>query len=112
MLAYQHDLGRGSFALHANLFRYAMMYELGGWWIDLDVVLLRPDLPQEEIFFAIESSDPVRATFSVLKMPAGHPALAEALERCVRVGEDPMYGETGPDLFTELGSVLNWGLTH
>lgn len=108
VMSYQKDLGRGSFALHANLFRYVMLHKLGGWWIDLDMVLLRPELPTEEIYFPIESSDPLRATFSVLKFPAGHPALAEAVDRCVAVGEDPLYGETGPDLFTEM--VVKHGL--
>jgi Glycosyltransferase sugar-binding region containing DXD motif len=98
----QTDIGRGSFALHSNLFRYALLFEMGGWWIDLDVVLLRPELPQQEIFFSIESLDPLRATFSVLKFPKGHPAMREALEKCVTLGETPFFGETGADLFTEM----------
>jgi Glycosyltransferase sugar-binding region containing DXD motif len=65
VMSYQNqlDIGRGSFALHSNLFRYALLFEMGGWWTDLDVVLLRPELPQQEIFFSIESLDPLRATF-------------------------------------------------
>jgi hypothetical protein len=107
VMSYQRDLGRGSFALHANLFRYAMLHKLGGWWVDLDIVLLRQELPADEIFFAIERDNPMRATFSVLKFPSGHPALAEAVSRCVAAGEDPLYGETGPDLFTELVRKYN-----
>jgi hypothetical protein len=101
-MSYQRDLSHGSFALHANLFRYAMLDKLGGWWVDLDIVLLRPELPQSEIFFAIERDCPMRATFSVLKFPRGHPALAEAVGRCIAVGESPLHGETGADLFTEM----------
>jgi Glycosyltransferase sugar-binding region containing DXD motif len=102
VMSYQRDLGLGSFALHANLFRYALLHKLGGWWVDLDVVLLQPELPQSEIFFALEREDPLRATFSVLKFPPGHPALADAVDRCIQVGENPMYGETGADLLTEM----------
>lgn len=102
VMSYQKDLGRGSFALHANLFRYAMLHKLGGWWVDLDVILLRPELPTEEIYFSLERNDPPRATFSVLKFPLGHPALAEAMDRCAALGEEPLYGQTGPDLFTEM----------
>src|SRR6185312_8014080 len=42
------------------------------------------------------------ATFSVLKFPPAHPALAEAINRCVAVGEEPLFGETGADLLTEM----------
>ena len=98
----QNDIGRGSFALHANLFRYALLFKLGGWWIDHDVVLLSPELPKEEIFFSIETLDPMRATFSVLKFPAGHPAMGEALEKCAALAETAAYGQTGADLFTEM----------
>jgi len=102
VMSYQRDLGLGSFALHANLFRYALLHKLGGWWVDLDAVLLRPELPQSEIFFALEREDPLRVTFSVLKFPPGNPAFAEAIDRCIQVGENPMYGETGADLLTEM----------
>jgi hypothetical protein len=102
VLRYQHDIGRGSFALHANLFRNALLFKIGGWWVDHDVVLLRPELPQEDIFFSMETLDPMRATFSVLKFPARHPAMGEALERCVALGETAVFGETGADLFTEM----------
>jgi len=102
VLSYRKDLGRGSFALHANLFRYAMLHKLGGWWIDLDLVLLHPELPADQIYFPLETCDPPRATFSVLKFPPAHPALAEAINRCVAVGEEPLFGETGADLLTEM----------
>ena len=96
------DIGRGSFALHSNLFRYAVLFKKGGWWIDLDVVLLRPELPTQEIFFSIESRDPLQATTSVLKFPKGHPAMMEAFEKCVTLGDTPLYGTPGADLFTEM----------
>jgi hypothetical protein len=102
VLTYQNDLGRGSFALHANLFRYAMLHRLGGWWVDHDVILLRRELPAQDFFFSLETRSPIRVTFSVLKFPAGHPALAEALAQCVAVGESPLYGETGADLLTKV----------
>ena len=41
----------GRVAIHGNLFRYALLYQRGGWWIDPDVLLLQPDLPDEKLFF-------------------------------------------------------------
>jgi hypothetical protein len=102
ILTYRNDNSRGSFALHANLFRYAMLHRLGGWWIDQDVILLRQELPDQDIFFSLETIDPVQATISVLKFPAGHPVLADCVARCVAAGESPLYGQTAVVLFTEM----------
>ncbi len=104
VLSYRNGVSCGGFALHANLFRYAMLHRLGGWWIDLDVILLQQELPAQDIFFSLESVDPMRATNSVLKFPAGHPLLSDCVARCVAAGESPLYGETATVLFTEMVS--------
>ena len=104
VLTYRNDISPGSFALHANLFRYAMLHRLGGWWIDQDVILLHQELPAQEIFFSLETIDPMTATNSVLKFPAGHPLLSDCVARCVAAGESPLYGETATVLFTEMVS--------
>ena len=101
VLRYQTGLGRGSPALHANLFRYKLLQRYGGWWTDLDVFCFRP--PAElSIFFA---SEPHHAAFfnnAVLKFPPGHPLLDEAIESCVAIGEAASWGQTGPHLLTSL----------
>ncbi|WP_228747737.1 glycosyltransferase [Bradyrhizobium sp. BR 10289] len=102
VLTYKKDIGAGSFALHSNLFRYALLYKMGGWWTDLDVILLRDTIPQTDFFFTMETADPTRATFSVIKFPAGHPAMSEARDQCISAGERPFYGETGADLFSRV----------
>jgi hypothetical protein len=104
ILTYRNGAIRGSFALHANLFRYAMLHRLGGWWIDQDVILMRDELPAQDIFFSLEAIDPMTATNSVLKFPAGHPAMADCVARCVAAGETPLYGETAAVLFTEIAA--------
>ncbi len=107
VLCYQTELGRGSPSLHSNLFRYAMLHMFGGWWVDLDVILLDSALPADEIFFAIENEP--NLSVAILKFPRGHQLLLEAVERCVAAGEtEPVFGETGPLLFTEL--VNKYGL--
>jgi Glycosyltransferase sugar-binding region containing DXD motif len=104
ILRYRNDSSRGGFALHANLFRYAMLHRLGGWWIDHDVILLRHELPAQDIFFSLETIDPLSATNSVLKFPAGHPAMSDCVARCLAAGETPLYGETATVLFTEIAA--------
>jgi hypothetical protein len=68
----------GAFAIHANLFRYALLQQMGGWWIDPDVLSLKPDLPLGDVFFA--GLDVFgRVPTGALKFPAGHGLLTEAL---------------------------------
>ncbi len=99
VLRYQSGPGKGSPALHANLFRYCMLERLGGWWIDADVVLLRPQLPADEYFFAREGH---YFSNAILKFPAGHPLMADAAERSRAIAETAIWAQTGPVLLTEL----------
>ncbi|MBN9086198.1 MAG: hypothetical protein J0J01_04745 [Reyranella sp.] len=66
------------FAIHADLFRHAVLHRLGGWWIDPDVVLLRTELPTGDLFFGGPTEFDVIST-AALKFPAGHPVLTDAL---------------------------------
>ena len=34
--------GKGSYAGFSDIFRYKMLYEKGGWWVDMDVTCLKP----------------------------------------------------------------------
>jgi hypothetical protein len=66
------------FAIHADLFRHAVLHRLGGWWIDPDVVLLRSELPGGDLFFGGPTEFDVIST-AAIKFPAGHPVLTDAL---------------------------------
>src|SRR4051794_25599030 len=40
-----------SYAGFANVFRYKLLFERGGWWADVDTISLRPfDFPQPHVF--------------------------------------------------------------
>jgi len=74
----------------------------------VDIALLRSQIPAAPVFFAAERHFGITGVHgpqfgtAVMKLPAGHPLLAEAIERCLAVGESARWGETGPALFTEL----------
>lgn len=94
--------GEGAFAIHANLFRYALLHGKGGWWIDPDVLLLEPDLPAGDVLFAGEDVFG-RVPTSVLRFPAGHGMLADALaETAARSGSLEGWDESGSALLTSL----------
>ena len=44
-------IGKGGIALFADIFRCKLLYEHGGWWVDMDMVCLKPlDFKAEYIF--------------------------------------------------------------
>ncbi len=42
IFCYPHGFGKGSYSAFSNLFRYKLILDRGGWWVDTDVVSLRP----------------------------------------------------------------------
>jgi hypothetical protein len=62
----------GQFAINIDLFRYALLAKLGGWWIDPDVVLLGDELPRAEIFLA-GPDELGHVSTAALKFPPQHP---------------------------------------
>ena len=43
----------GNYATFADIFRYKLLYERGDWWVDLDLICLKP-LPKVNYFFGGE----------------------------------------------------------
>ena len=73
-------VARGTLALFADWFRWKLLYERGGIWVDLDVICLREFRFDNPVVFGFQSLGvPCPA---VLKFPAGHPACAELEDRC------------------------------
>jgi hypothetical protein len=72
----------GSFAPFADWFRYRVLFERGGIWVDADMVCLRPlDYPHAEIF---AWQDERYINNAVLGLPAGHAMAAWLAECCER----------------------------
>src|SRR5690242_7467336 len=53
---YQIGDGVGSVAGFSNRFRYKLLLEQGGWWVDTDVLCLSSTLPAQDIVFGEESA--------------------------------------------------------
>jgi hypothetical protein len=98
---YRHGLGRGSVAAFANLFRYKLLFERGGWWMDTDMVCLRPMEFSEPVVFAGQRlpEGTQQVTNTVIKFPQGHPAARQCYEMARRQNPKKLvWGETGPFL--------------
>jgi mannosyltransferase OCH1-like enzyme len=94
---------RPSYAGFANYFRYKLLLERGGWWVDSDVVCLRPFVFPEEHVFASELNVGNEIIAScVIKAPIASEVMAYAWSVCqAKEPERLVWGETGPRLMSE-----------
>ncbi|MGI8527254.1 MAG: glycosyltransferase [Pseudolabrys sp.] len=98
------------FAINANLFRYALLHKLGGWWIDPDVALLGPELPGGEFFIASGGTEDEVAT-AAIRLPPNHPLMLNALQRSSELEENVTdWDRTGPDFLAQ--SVKQYSLSR
>jgi glycosyltransferase involved in cell wall biosynthesis len=110
---YEHGEGKGSPAAFSNLFRYKLLLEKGGWWVDTDTVCLKPFHFPGEVVISSElwPGGVKHANTGVMKMPAGHSIARQCYERArSRNPRELRWGETGPIL---IHSVLEkQGFAH
>lgn len=67
----------GSYSLFSNLFRYRLLQQDLGLWLDCDAYLLKPIEWKDGHIYGFESAGVVAS--GVLALPADHPALAELI---------------------------------
>jgi hypothetical protein len=103
---YQEGFGKGSPSAFSNLFRYKLLVEKGGWWVDTDVVCLAQDIPAFGEFFACE--DAGRLNVAVMRFERQHPVMVRCLEEAVRLGRNVRWGDTGPSLFSRVVEELGY----
>lgn len=100
-----------SYAGFANLFRYKLLLEKGGFWSDLDIICIKPLVVNEKYLFASERLP--NEKFQVNNCFIGVPKNSEIMSYCYttvlnKKPEDLFWGETGPKLLTE--AVIKYGL--
>ena len=67
---FKYGKKKGSYAGFANWFRYKLLYEKGGFWVDTDVVCMKPFQFDSTIVFGLESYN--KANVAVLCFPKEH----------------------------------------
>ncbi len=72
--------GKGSFSTpFSDLFRYKLLYEEGGWWVDMDVTCLRPFSITAPFFFNPHPILPMMG--NIMKCPKGNAMILETYQR-------------------------------
>jgi mannosyltransferase OCH1-like enzyme len=92
-----------SYAGFANFFRYKLLLERGGWWVDVDVVCLRPfDFGEEHVFATEIFRGSEVVSSGIIKAPVGSPAMEYAWRVCENKNPELLkWGETGSKLISE-----------
>jgi hypothetical protein len=93
-----------SYAGFSNFFRYRLLLEKGGWFVDLDNICLRPfDFTADYVF----SSEDVleggtKANVGATKVPAGCELMADLWPQCEAFDVSTLaWGECGPKLMAQ-----------
>ena len=93
------DLGEGSYATFSDLFRTKLLYALGGIWVDMDVLCLRPfDFEQPYVF----RSHRLGSVMNFIKCPPRSRLMGDVVDAMSSV-----IGERTPD-----GSTTRWPSTR
>lgn len=103
---FKYKYGHKTYSGFANWFRLKRLYEYGGIWLDLDIILIRNvnDLVSESISIC---SEPHRDFFffnnnAFLKFPKHDPCIKYMLDYAEERGDEVYHGETGPKLVQKI----------
>ena len=104
---YHHAVMNSEIRYFSDIFRYAVLHEFGGWWLDTDIVLVKPlDFGREHVFSAqwsgVENGHV--CVGDVMRAPKGslHMANLYALSQQRLFSEKRVeYGAVGPLLLSE-----------
>lgn len=93
-----------SVAVFSDLFRYTLLFKRGGWWVDLDVIALKPFDFLSDYVFATERDAQGREflTNAVIKAPVQSELAKEACDAFHLLGANSSWGSTGPALLHRL----------
>jgi hypothetical protein len=102
IFTYREGFAQGSPAAFSNFFRYKLLLERGGWWVDTDVVCLRPFDLKDHCLWSSERADAPReliVSSSVIKTSPGDPLMAWAWRACEALDRERItFGQIGPQL--------------
>lgn len=75
----QFNTGKGSVAGFSDIFRYKLLYEKGGWWVDMDVTCLKPFDVETDYFFRAHHN--LKLVGNVMKAPKGSLLMKQCYEQ-------------------------------
>jgi hypothetical protein len=110
--SFQGGYGKGSPALFSDLFRLELLFQRGGWWVDLDVVALQPfRFDRQHVLGAARGTKGrTRIQAGIIHAPSESPLVARCLETLRNLDlTRARWGETGPRLLARTATELGMG---
>lgn len=105
IFTYQQGHGKGSYAGFSNFFRYMLLLQKGGWWVDTDVICLKPFDFTNQYIFGSEYVAPERKKIissGIIKAPPKSEFALYCWENCQKHDIKQLrWGVTGPALVAE-----------
>jgi len=94
----------GGYVNLSNQFRFTMLHELGGWWVDMDTICLKPfDFEEEFVFSSEVIHHRNRVNNTYMKSQPGAKYLKDCLDfLSVRGHEHIHWGELGITLLSRM----------
>jgi hypothetical protein len=99
---FKEGWGKGSVSGFADLFRLLLLKEKGGWWVDMDIICLKPFLFNQEtiICSSYEGEYGSLANNCVIKAPKDSPLIDYCIDELAKTDIQNMsFGSAGPFLF-------------
>lgn len=77
----QFGHGKGSYAGFSDIFRYKLLYDHGGWWVDMDVTCLKPFDFEDSYVFRAHNDLPVVG--NIMKCPPRSDLMKRSYEQAI-----------------------------
>lgn len=101
VFSYNVGPGKGSYSAFSNYFRYKLLTDKGGWWVDTDIICIKPFDFEEEYVFSSEMTHEniIHTTSSVIKAPKGNKLTDFCYQICLEKDKLTLdWGVVGPKL--------------
>jgi hypothetical protein len=89
-----------TYAGFANFFRYKLLLEKGGWFVDADTICIRPfRFPSSYVFSSEGINGRQLVNLAAIKVPAGSAIMRQAWEACERLDTNELkWSQCGPSM--------------
>ncbi|MFC1668269.1 glycosyltransferase [Chlamydiota bacterium] len=108
---YKHGVWKGSYAAFANIFRYKLLFDLGGIWVDLDTVCLKPFDFEAEYIFSTEyfsQKKTIRLNNTIIKVPSRSNVMKACYDAAKEIDINSLdWRENGSDLLEKFVYKFN-----
>jgi mannosyltransferase OCH1-like enzyme len=101
-----------TYAGFANFFRYKLLLEKGGWFVDADTICIKPfDFHGDYVFSSEGINGRQLVNVGAMKVPPGSPVMQFAWDACERMNTSELkWSQCGPALVRQ--AVESYSLEH